>query len=123
MKSYTVHEQLGPLALKKKKRYQNNATGKNMAKASRLLLLLATLGVFVLAVIMLLNSDSELMAIPLIGVSILAGFGYMMFDAEEPQKPDSTPGALDSALKTHDLETHKEQLPDLAQGEYDVPIL
>ena len=61
--------------------------GESMAKASRLLLLLATLGLFILAVIVLLNSDSELMAIPLIGVSVLAGFGYMMFDAKTPTKP------------------------------------
>ena len=62
-----------------------------MAKASRMLLLLATVGLFILAIIMLLNSDSELMAIPLIGISVLAGIGYMMFDAEPPSKPSSTP--------------------------------
>ena len=27
------------------------------------------------------------MAIPLIGISVLAGFGYMMFDADESNKP------------------------------------
>ena len=54
-----------------------------MAKASRILLLLSTIALFVLAIIILLNSDSEFMAIPLIGISVLAGFGYMMFDADE----------------------------------------
>lgn len=94
-----------------------------MAKASRLLLLLATLGLFILAVIMLLNSDSELMAIPLIGVSVLAGFGYMMFDAETPTKPNSTPGAIEQNRPIHSKEAQKEALPDLTEGDYDLPIL
>ena len=67
-----------------------------MAKASRLLLLLATIALFLLAIIMLLNSDSEFMAIPLIGISVLAGFGYTMFDANEPDKPKSTPEQLNT---------------------------
>lgn len=94
-----------------------------MAKASRLLLLLATLGLFILAVIMLLNSDSELMAIPLIGVSVLAGFGYMMFDAETPTKPNSTPGVIEQNRPIHSKEAQKEALPDLTEGDYDLPIL
>ena len=94
-----------------------------MAKASRLLLLLATLGLFILAVVMLLNSDSELMAIPLIGVSVLAGFGYMMFDAKTPTKPNSTPGAIEQNRSIHSNEVHKEALPDLTEGDYDLPIL
>ena len=94
-----------------------------MAKASRLLLLLATLGLFILAVVLLFNSDSELMAIPLIGVSILAGFGYMMFDAKTPTKPNSTPGAIEKNRAIHSKEAHKEALPDLTEGDYDLPIL
>ena len=77
-----------------------------MARASRLLLLLATLGLFILAVIMLLNSDSELMAIPLIGVSVLAGFGYMMFDAGTSTKPNSTPGAIEKNRAIHSKELY-----------------
>ena len=94
-----------------------------MAKASRLLLLLATLGLFILAVIMLLNSDSELMAIPLIGVSVLAGFGYMMFDAGASAKPNSPPGAIEKNRAIHSKEAQKEALPDLTEGDYDLPIL
>ncbi|MEC7484831.1 MAG: hypothetical protein VX998_08585 [Candidatus Thermoplasmatota archaeon] len=94
-----------------------------MAKASRLLLLLATIGLFVLAIIMLLNSDSVLMAIPLIGVSVLAGFGYMMFDAQPPSKPNSTPGAVQHGSIANSEDAHKEVLPDITQSDYDVPIL
>ncbi|CAI8280614.1 MAG: hypothetical protein CMA41_05905 [Euryarchaeota archaeon] len=94
-----------------------------MAKASRLLLLLATIGLFVLALIMLLNSDSELMAIPVIGVSILAGFGYMMFDADAPSKPNSTPGAIQDTHSRYSDEVHKQSLPDVTQSDYDIPIL
>jgi hypothetical protein len=94
-----------------------------MAKASRLLLLLATTGLFVLAIIMLLNSDSVLMAIPLIGVSVLAGFGYMMFDAQPPSKPNSTPGAVQHGSIANSEDAHKEVLPDITQSDYDVPIL
>ena len=94
-----------------------------MAKTSRMLLLLATIGLFVLAIIMLLNSDSELMAIPLIGISVLAGFGYMMFDAEPPSKPNSTPGAIQQNHAYHHHELVKDELPDLTQSDYDVPIL
>ena len=94
-----------------------------MAKTSRMLLLLATSGLFILAIIMLFNSDSEFMAIPLIGISILAGFGYMMFDAEPTSKPNSTPGVLqhNHAFRHEDL--NKDELPDLTQSEYDIPIL
>lgn len=94
-----------------------------MAKTSRMLLLLATIGLFVLAIIMLLNSDSELMAIPLIGISVLAGFGYMMFDAEPASKPNSTPGVLQQNHAYHHHELDKDELPDLTQSDYDVPIL
>jgi hypothetical protein len=94
-----------------------------MAKASRLLLLLATTGLFVLAIIMLLNSDSVLMAIPLIGVSVLAGFGYMMFDAQPPSKPNSTPGAVQHGSIVNSEDAHKDVLPDITQSDYDVPIL
>jgi len=94
-----------------------------MAKASRLLLLLATIGLFVLAIIMLLNSDTVLMAIPLIGVSVLAGFGYMMFDAQPPSKPNSTPGAVQHSNFANSGDAHKDDLPDITQSEYDVPIL
>ena len=94
-----------------------------MAKASRLLLLLATIGLFVLAIIMILKSDSVLMAIPLIGVSVLAGFGYMMFDAQPPSKPNSTPGAVQHSLIANGEDIHKDVLPDITQSEYDVPIL
>ena len=94
-----------------------------MAKASRILLLLATVGLFVLALILLLNSDSELMAIPLIGATILAGFGYMMFDADEPTKPNSTPGAIQKTDSRFSEELHKESLPDVSQSDYDIPIL
>ena len=94
-----------------------------MAKASRMLLLLATVGLFILAIIMLLNSDSELMAIPLIGISVLAGFGYMMFDADPPSKPNSTPGAIQQNLGYHHEALDKDDLPDLTQSEYDIPIL
>ena len=94
-----------------------------MAKASRMLLLLATVGLFILAIIMLLNSDSELMAIPLIGISVLAGFGYMMFDAEPTSKPSSTPGAIQQNHAYHHEALDKDDLPDLTQSEYDIPIL
>ncbi|MGB1366219.1 MAG: hypothetical protein ACPH9F_07025 [Candidatus Poseidoniaceae archaeon] len=94
-----------------------------MAKASRLLLLLATVGLFILALIMLLNSDSELMAIPLIGVSVLAGFGYMMFDAQPLSKPNSTPGAIQHNEKFRYDDVHKDDLPDMTQSDYDIPIL
>ena len=94
-----------------------------MAKASRLLLLLATIGLFVLAIIMLLNSDSVLMAIPLIGVSVLAGFGYMMFDAQSPSKPNSTPGVVQHSTRVNNADAQKDVLPDITQSDYDVPIL
>ena len=94
-----------------------------MAKASRILLLLATVGLFVLALILLLKSDSELMAIPLIGATILAGFGYMMFDADAPTKPSSTPGAIQKTHPGFSEELHKESLPDVSQSDYDIPIL
>ena len=94
-----------------------------MAKASRLLLLLATIGLFVWAIIMLLNSDSVLMAIPLIGVSVLAGFGYMMFDAQPPSKPNRTPGAVQLNNIANSDDVHKDVLPDITQSDYDVPIL
>ena len=94
-----------------------------MAKTSRMLLLLATVGLFVLALFMLLNSDSELMAIPLIGATVLAGFGYMMFDADAPTKPSSTPGAIQKTDSRFSEELHKESLPDVAQSDYDIPIL
>lgn len=94
-----------------------------MAKASRMLLLLATVGLFVFALVMLLNSDSELMAIPLIGATVLAGFGYMMFDADAPMKPNSTPGAIQKTDSRFSEELHKESLPDVSQSDYDIPIL
>ena len=94
-----------------------------MAKTSRMLLLLATVGLFVLALVMLLNSDSELMAIPLIGATVLAGFGYMMFDADPPTKPNSTPGAIQKTDSRFSEELHKESLPDVSQSDYDIPIL
>ena len=94
-----------------------------MAKASRLLLLLATIGLFVLAITMLLNSDSVLLAIPLIGISVLAGFGYMMFDAQPRTKPNSTPGAIEYSRAVQSEDVHKDALPDLSQSEYDIPIL
>lgn len=94
-----------------------------MAKASRMILLFATMGLFGLSIIMLLSSESEMMAIPLIGMAILGGFGYMMFDADAPKKPNSTPGVVHQKSPLHDLDTHKEELPDLTQGEYDLPIL
>ena len=105
------------------KRYENLSIGDSMAKSSRLLLLLATIGLFILAIIMLLNSDSVLMAIPLIGVSVLAGFGYMMFDAQTAPKPNSTPGAVQHNTIANSDDAHKDVLPDITQSEYDVPIL
>lgn len=105
------------------KRYENSSTGNGMAKASRLLLLLATIGLFVLAMIMLLNSDSVFMAIPLIGISVLAGFGYMMFDAQPPSKPNSTPGAVQHNTIANGEDAHKDVLPDITQSDYDLPIL
>lgn len=105
------------------KRYENQSIGNCMAKGSRLLLLLATIGLFILAIIMLLNSDSVLMAIPLIGVSVLAGFGYMMFDAQPPSKPNSTPGAVQHNTIANNEDVHKDVLPDITQSDYDVPIL
>ena len=88
-----------------------------------MLLLLATVGLFVLALVMLLNSDSELMAIPLIGATVLAGFGYMMFDAQPPSKPNSTPGAVQHNTIANNEDVHKDVLPDITQSDYDVPIL
>ena len=105
------------------KRYENESDGDNMPQASRLLLLLATIGLFILAIIMLLNSDSVLMAIPLIGVSVLAGFGYMMFDAQPPSKPNSTPGAVQHSTLVNNEDAQKDVLPDITQSDYDVPIL
>tara|TARA_Y100000589_G_scaffold231130_1_gene218525 strand:+ start:1234 stop:1569 length:336 start_codon:yes stop_codon:yes gene_type:complete len=105
------------------KRYENSSIGNSMAKASRLLLLLATIGLFVLAIIMLLNSDSVFMAIPLIGISVLAGFGYMMFDAQPPSKPNSTPGAVQHNTIANGEDAHKDVLPDITQSDYDLPIL
>ena len=63
------------------------------------------------------------MAIPLIGVSVLAGFGYMMFDAQPPSKPKSTPGAVQHSLIPNSEDVHKDVLPDITQSDYDVPIL
>ena len=63
------------------------------------------------------------MAIPLIGVSVLAGFGYMMFDAQPPSKPNSTPGVVQHSLIANSEDVHKDVLPDITQSEYDVPIL
>ena len=94
-----------------------------MAKSSRMLLLLATVGLFVLALIMLLNSDSELMAIPLIGATVLAGFGYMMFYSNESNQPKSTPGAIEYNRVASSEEINKETLPDITRSEYDVPLL
>ena len=53
-------------------------------------------------------------------MAILGEVGYMMFDADAPKKPNSTPGLLHQKSPLHDLDTHKEELPDKAQGEYDV---
>ena len=97
--------------------------GTHMAKASRILLLVATVGLFLLSVIMLLNSDSELMAIPLIGVSVLTGFGYMMFDAESPEKQTSTPGAIEHHRRSHHEVNQNDGLPDITQSDYDLPLL
>ena len=97
--------------------------GGSMAKAPKLLLLLATIALFVLAIMMLLNSDSEFMAIPLIGISLLAGFGYMMFDADESSKPKSTPGAIEYNRVAGTEEINRDALPDITQSDYDVPIL
>ena len=94
-----------------------------MAKASRLVLMLATIGMFILAIIMLLNSDSVLMAIPLIGVSVLTGFGYMIFDAQPVSKPNSTPGAIQHNTLVNNEDVHKDVLPDITQSDYDLPIL
>ncbi|DAC69927.1 MAG TPA: hypothetical protein D7I16_03560 [Candidatus Poseidoniales archaeon] len=97
--------------------------GGSMAKAPKLLLLLATIALFVLAIMMLLNSDSEFMAIPLIGISLLAGFGYMMFDADESSKPKSTPGAIEYNRVAGSEEINRDALPDITQSDYDVPLL
>lgn len=97
--------------------------GGSMAKAPKLLLLLATIALFVLAIMMLLNSDSEFMAIPLIGISLLAGFGYMMFDADESSKPKSTPGAIEYNRVAGTEEINRDALPDITQSDYDVPLL
>ena len=97
--------------------------GGSMAKAPKLLLLLATIALFVLAIMMLLNSDSEFMAIPLIGISVLAGFGYMMFDADESSKPKSTPGAIEYNRVAGTEEINRDALPDITQSDYDVPLL
>ncbi len=97
--------------------------GGSMAKAPKLLLLLATIALFVLAIMMLLNSDSEFMAIPLIGISLLAGFGYMMFDADESSKPKSTPGAIEYNRFAGTEEINRDALPDITQSDYDVPLL
>ena len=97
--------------------------GGSMAKAPKLLLLLATIALFVLAIMMLLNSDSEFMAIPLIGISLLAGFGYMMFDANESSKPKSTPGAIEYNRVAGSEEINRDALPDITQSDYDVPLL
>ena len=50
------------------------------------------------------------MAIPLIGVSVLAGFGYMMFDAQPPSKPNSTPGAVQHNTIANSDDAHKDVL-------------
>ena len=63
------------------------------------------------------------MAIPLIGFSVLAGFGYLMFDANENNKPTSTPGAIEYNRIADSEEINKEALPDVTQSDYDVPIL
>ena len=97
--------------------------GGSMAKAPKLLLLLATIALFILAIMMLLNSDSEFMAIPLIGISLLAGFGYMMFDADESSKPKSTPGAIEYNRVAGSEEINRDALPDITQSDYDVPLL
>jgi len=97
--------------------------GSSMTKAPKLLLLLATIALFVLAIMMLLNSDSEFMAIPLIGISLLAGFGYMMFDADESSKPKSTPGAIEYNRVAGSEEINRDALPDITQSDYDVPLL
>ena len=46
-----------------------------------------------------------------------------MFDAETPTKPNSTPGAIEYNHSNRQEDVHKESLPDLTQGDYDVPIL
>ena len=94
-----------------------------MAKASRQVLLSAAIGLFVLALLMLLRSDNVLMAVPLIGVSVLTGFGYMMFNGNVSSKPNSTPGAIQHKTIHQSQEIHKESLPDVTQSDYDVPIL
>ena len=120
---HTVHEQHGGFRLNHTKRYQNGRCGSVMAKASRQMLLLAAIGLFVLALFMLLRSDNVLMAVPLIGVSVLTGFGYMMFNGNSSSKPNSTPGAIQHKTIHQSQEIHKESLPDVTQSDYDVPIL
>ena len=46
-----------------------------------------------------------------------------MFDAEPPSKPSSTPGSIQQNHAYHHEALDKDDLPDLTQSEYDIPIL
>ena len=103
----------------------NHFFGVDMANASRMLLMLSAVGLLITAVVLLIkNSDSTLMVIPIIGGAILMGFGYFLFDARDGEKQGSTAGVLmQKEGQSAGIESSGEELPDLISSDYEIPIL
>jgi hypothetical protein len=76
------------------------------------------------AVMLFKNSESTLVIVPIIGATILMGFGYFLFDAREIDDRRSTAGVL-TAKDGHLTENQPtgEELPDLISSDYEIPIL
>jgi hypothetical protein len=97
----------------------------DMANASRILLMTSAVGLLATGAVMLFkNSESTLVIVPIIGATILMGFGYFLFDAREIDDRRSTAGVL-TAKDGHLTENQPtgEELPDLISSDYEIPIL
>ena len=96
-----------------------------MANASRMLLMASAVGLLVTGAVMLFkNSESTLVIVPIIGATILMGFGYFLFDARDIEDRKSTAGVLtekDGHLKEN--QPTGEELPDLISSDFEIPIL
>jgi len=95
-----------------------------MANASRMLLMASAVGLLATGAVMLFkNSESTLVIVPIIGATILMGFGYFLFDARDIEDRRSTAGVLtekDGHLKDQPT---GEELPDLISSDFEIPIL
>ena len=49
--------------------------------------------------------------------------GFNIVPPEPPSKPNSTPGAIQQNHAYHQESMDKDDLPDITQSEYDIPIL